>query len=236
MKWTALAIGLFSLQLNVAGAQILPPMEGYAVDVTFSEKLERRMASINRLEQSYEEKFRESRHSRRSFPETGTQRYAGSETTGTEWGSERLIADPPGFTVENLVKSMVAYNINRAVPDFRGRIEIDIGTLKLSNPSIAFLDSFRSYVVGRVTVTDAEAGVLFNDKVTANLVIQPTVNRAYNGPELAFAETEPSKRVGPALANFIERALESVWPEHRDQIVGPVIVRVSGPHERVIFD
>lgn len=221
---------------GVAGAQIVPPMEGYSVEVTFSNGLERRMGSINNMEQRFEERFRKNRHYAKSPRDAGTQRFAESRTAGTEWAGERLIGEPSEFTLENLVKALVAYNVNRAVPDFEGRIEIDIAMLKLSNPSVAFLESFQSYAVGHITVTNEDGSVRFDDAVRANLVIDTTVNSAYDGPELAFIEVDPSKRVGPTLAYFVQRALEKAWPDHANEIVGPIIVRISGPNESLIFD
>lgn len=235
MKFTILVIGLFLLQPNIAGAQILPPMEEYSVDVAFSKGLERRMSSINNLEQTYETRFRKNRHDARSAREAGSQRFAESRTEGTEWAGERLIGEPSDFTLENLVKAIVAYNVNRTVPEFRGRIEIDISRLTLSNASIAFLDSHQSYAAGRIKVTDADGSVQFDDKVRINLVINTTVNTSYDGPELAFIETEPARRVGPTLAYFVQRALQQAWPEHEDDFAGPIIVRLSQPNEQLIF-
>lgn len=236
MKSTAHVFFVLALCPGFAAAQVLPPTDGYTVEVSFSKGLERRMASINNLEQTFEERFRENRHDGHTFAETGTQRYAKSKTTGTEWAGTRLIGDLSDFTLENLVQALVAYNVNRAVPDFRGRIEIDISRLKLTNPSIAFLEWSRSYARGHVRVTGADGRVLFDDEVTANLVIDTTVNRSHDGPELAFVEIDPSRRVGPTLAQFVERALEQVWPASKNDIVGPVIVRVSEVNERLIFN
>ena len=236
MKTSVAMIGLVLLFSSGAWAQILPPMEGYSVEVGFSEALERRMTSINNVEQRLEERFRRNRHDAYSPREAGTQRFAKNRTEGTEWAGERLIGEVSDFTLQNLVKAMLAYNINRAVPDFRGQIEIQVDRLQLSNPPIAFLDSFQSYAIGRIEVTDSDGSVLFDDKVTANLVVDTTVDTSYDGPELAFVETDPSKRVGPTLAYFVKRALQQAWPEPEDDFVGPTIVRVSGPNERVILD
>lgn len=236
MRSTALVICLLVLVPAAASAQVLPPMDGFSVEVTFSKSLERRMASINALEQRLEERFRQSRHYARSPRDAGSQRYAESRTSGTQWAGERLVGDVSDFTLDNLVKAMVAYNVDRAAPDFSGRIEIEIDALKLTNPSIAYLESFQSYAEGRVKVTDADGNVLFDKEVRTNLVINSTVDASYDGPELAFAETDPSRRVGPTLAYFVERALERVWPAQKSDIVGPVIIRVSGPNERVILD
>ena len=236
MKSKALMISLCVLLSGAAGAQILPSMEGYRVEVEFSEGLERRMTAINNTEQRYEKRFRENRHDAKSPRGAGTQRFARNRTAGTEWAGERLIGKISDFTLENLLKALVAYNVNRAVPDFAGHIEIRIDRLKLSNPSIAFLDSFQSYAKGRVKVTASDGTVLFDEKVNANMVVDPTVDTEYNGSEMAFVETDPSKRVGPTLAYFVERALKKAWPERAGQFVGPVIVRISGPNERLILD
>jgi len=229
-------VGQFLLASTTAAAQVLPPIDGYSVEVTFSDDLQQRMASINSLEQRLEERFRDNRHYAKSPRGAGSQRFAENRTEGTEWAGERLIADVSGFTLDNLVKALVAYNVNRAAPDFGGRIEIRINELKLTNPAIAFLGSFRSYAEGRVKVTDTDGNVLFDKPVRTNLVIDSTVDPSYDGPELAFAETDPSQRVGPTLAYFVERALARAWPEHKSEFVGPVIIRVSGPNERVILD
>jgi len=130
----------------------------------------------------------------------------------------------------------VAHNVNRPLPDFAGSIEIHTARLQLSNPSIAFLESFQSYAVGRLKVVDSGGSVVFDDKVRANLVVDTTVDSSHDGPELAFAETDPSRRVGPTLAYFVKRALQQAWPGRQDAFVGPIIVRVSGPDERVMND
>lgn len=236
MKSIALAISILFLVPGLAGAQNQPAPKGYDVEVSFSKALQQRMASINNLEQRLEERFRKNRHYATSPRGAGSQRFAESRTAGTKWAGERLIDEIPDFTLENIVKAMVAYNLNRAAPDFRGRIEIEIDTLKLSNPAIAFLGSIRSYAEGRVKVTSADGRVLFNDQFRANLVIDSTVDTSYDGPALAYGETDPSTRVGPVLAYFVKRALESAWPDRAGDIVGPIIIRVSGPNERVIID
>lgn len=236
MKSIALAIGLFSLLSTTAAAEILPSTEGYSVEVTFSDKLQQRMASINSLEQRLEERFRENRHYAKSPRGAGSQRFAKNLTEGTDWAGERLIGDVSDFTLDNLVKALVAYNVNRAAPDFGGRVEIHIDELKLTNPAIAFLESFQSYAEGRVKVTDAEGNALFDKKVRTNLVIDSTVDPSHEGPELAFAESDPSQRVGPTLAYFVEHALARAWPEQKSEFVGPVIIRVSGPNERLALD
>jgi len=236
MKSIAFFIASLALIPVAAGAQVLPSMQGYDVEVTFSSDLQDRMDSINSREQILEKRFRTRRHDATGPLEAGSQRFARTRTAGTEWGGERLIDEASDFTLENLVKALVAYNVNRAVPDFSGRIEIEIDGLRLTNPPIASLESVQSFAEGRVKVSDADGQVVFDETVRANLVVDSTVDTSYDGPDLAFAETDPSKRVGPTLAYFVERALQRVWPEHKNEFAGPVIIRVSGPNERVILN
>lgn len=236
MRWIATVIAALALHAGAAGAQILPPMEGYRVDVSFSGALQERMASINNLEQRYEERFREHRTIDRTGAQAGSQRFAEQRTAGAEWAGERLIAEVSGFTVENLVKAMVAYNINRVAPEFGGRVVIHIDELRLSNPPLAFLESTRSAAAGTIRITDGDGYLRLDERVEADLIVQPTVNTGYQGPDFAFIETEPARRVGPTLAQFVERALEKAWPERADELAGPIIVRISGPGDRLLSE
>lgn len=233
----AILIGLAACFAAGIGAQVRQPLaDGYTVEVTFSEALERRMASINRMEQRFEERFRTRRHDQPAGSMVGSQRFAAIRTAGTEWAGERLIAEVADFTVENLVEAMVVYNVNRAVPGFGGRIDIRIDELQLSNPSMSWLRSNRSYAKGYARVTTADGRVVFDGAIRSDLVVRSTVDTSYSGPDLAFGETEPSRRVGPTLAQFVERVLERAWPEQRTEMAGPVVVRLTGPHERVNFN
>ena len=93
MKSVALAVGMLLFIPMTSAAEILPPIEGYSVEVTFSDKLQERMASINSLEQRLEARFRENRHYAKSPRGAGSQRFAKNRTAGTEWAGERLIDD-----------------------------------------------------------------------------------------------------------------------------------------------
>lgn len=235
MNPTAVLTFLFLVLSGASAAQILPTMDGYNVEVRFHQALEDRMTLINSQEQRLESRFRENRHYAGSHRSAGTQRFAKTRTINTEWAGERLLGGVADFTLENLIKAMVAYNMNRAVPEFRGKIEVDLVRLKLSNPPTAFLNSFQSYANGRFKVTSSSGDVIFDDDIRANLVIDLTVNRSYTGPDLAFVETDPSKRVGPTLAYFVKLGLERAWPARKGDIVGPTIIRVSEPGERVLL-
>jgi len=234
MNWKSLLATVF-LPYAISMASVASAQE-FDLAVTFSDKLQSRMAVINHSEQLAEKRFRDDHTAARTFPASGTQRFAALDTASAEWAGERLIGDVSKYTLENLVRAMTAYNVTRAAPDFNGRIELTIDRLHLSNPNVALLEGPNSYARGRIRVLHADGNLLHESKVHANLVIQPTTDRAYNGPKLAFSEIDPSKRVGPTLAQFVERALEQAWPERKRDIVGPVIVRISDPNETLIFN
>ncbi|RMD90879.1 MAG: hypothetical protein D6807_00845 [Alphaproteobacteria bacterium] len=217
-----------------AGATIAPPMNGYSVEVVFSPKLAKNMERINRVEQTLEKRFRKNGTDRPNPRETAVHRFAKNQTEGTVWAGERLIPDVDEYTVENLVKALTADNINRAVPDFRGTIRYEIRSIKTSDHSVALLRGVSSYVIGKVSLIDSDGKVLRTEKISANLVVDPTVDTSYKGPKYAFLETEDSDRVGPVLSYFVEKALERLWPDRKDEIHGPVLVRVSGPNETII--
>lgn len=236
MRSVAFLFAIFLVFPGASAAQIIPATEGYRVHVTFSDEIESRMDSINSVEQRFEQRFRQHRYDAQSRRLAGTQRFASINTEGTEWAGERLIGEVSEFTLENLVKAMVAYNVNLVVPDFRGDIEVRVNLLKLSNATTAYLDSSHSYALGRFKVTTSDGNIVFDDKVSANLLIDQTVNPSFDGPELAFVETDPSKRVGPTLAYFVRQALRQAWPEHKDAFAGPVIIRVSQSNERLTLN
>lgn len=227
-------VGLACLIASIeAAAQDAPDLDRIAIDVSFSKAVERRMTSIDAQERARETEFRKDRNYDDSFREAGVFRFADSLTEGTRWAGENLLPDIDDFTVANLVRALTIDNLARAVPDFRGTISYDIRRLKIANHPVAILEGISSYATGRIVVTAADGSLIADEKVTANLVVDPTVDRSYQGPKYAFRETEENLRVGPTLSYFVEKALERVWPEREAEIHGPVIVRISGPNEFV---
>ncbi len=203
--------------------------DGVLVEVDFSKRLNRVMGAINRVERIREERFRMNRMD--DAPSTrSVQRFARSETAGTRWAGETLIPDLADYTVENLVRAFTLANLERAVPDFRGRIRYKIERIKIDDHSVAAIVGATTFVKGKIVVRNAEGRKLFEKKIVANFVLRETLDRKYQGPGFAFAESDASDRVGPALATFVERALEAAWPEKADLIEGPIIIRLSGPN------
>lgn len=223
-----------SLPYDVRAGQ--PAAQGYTIEIGFSDHLAGHLPAIDRMEQQLEQEFRNRRHYQPTDARAGALQFSENETVGAEWAGERLFDAPSDYSIERLLRSLVAYNVNRAVPDFRGRIELQVKRLQLGNASIAWLDSHRSFATGRIKITAADGHVLADRKISTTLVVEPTVDRSPSGPELAFYAPDAAKRVGPTLAQFVERALEQAWPERADRIVGPVIVQAAEPNERLIYN
>ncbi|WP_281301446.1 MULTISPECIES: hypothetical protein [unclassified Iodidimonas] len=234
----ALALCAFfaSPVLAQTSSAIAPQMDGYQIETVFSKALSKRMESIDDLERRLEKRFRKTGTDDRSHLRSSIHRFAKSRTMNTQWAGETLIPDAENYTMSNLITALAADNLNRAVPDFQGTLRLTVDRLKVSSHPIAFLNASSSYVLGKVEWLDSEGHLVKSQDVSANLVIDPSVDLNYDGPKYAFIETDEADRVGPTLAYFVERALESLWPEQDDEINGPVIIRLSGPNESIIFN
>jgi len=234
----ALAIVFAAFLAVPATAQTAPermPEPGkFMVDITYKDSIERILSRVNRVEQIKEERFRKYRHTERTHRDAGIFRHSKTLTEGTRWANETLIPKLEDYTVTNLLRALTADNINRAVPDFDGTINYEINRFKVANHEVAILSGVSSYMTGRVTLIDSDGKLRQSEKVSANLVVDPSVDRQYTGPKYAFLQTDPEARIGPTISYFVEKALERLWPEKEDEIHGPVVIRVSGPNERVL--
>jgi len=217
-----------------AGAQTAPETASEMVEIEYDDGIEAILSRVNRVEQIKEERFRKYRHTERTHREAGVFRFSGTLTEGTRWANETLIPELENYTVTNLLRALTVDNLNKAVPDFDGRIVYEIDRFKVANHEVAILSGTSSYMTGRVTLLGPNGAVRKREKVTANLVVDPTVDRQYTGPKYAFLQTDPEARIGPTVSFFVEQALEQLWPEKEDEIHGPATVIVSGPNERVI--
>lgn len=206
------------------------------VDVTFSKGLTDRLNSIDRTERTLEERFRKTGTDDRSVATSTLHRFAKVKTSGTRWAGEHLIPNVEDYGLKTLITALTLDNLARAKPDFDGRIQYNINRLRVSSHPIAYLSGSNSYVTGTITVLSPDGQVVVSEKLSANLVVDPTVDRHYQGEKYAFIETDEEDRVGPTLSYFVERALERVFPDSEDDIHGPVIVRVSGPNESILYD
>ncbi|GER01282.1 hypothetical protein JCM17845_19050 [Iodidimonas gelatinilytica] len=228
--------GAMVFAITAVAQDKVPESSGVQVEATFSKGLARRMDSINSIEQSLEDRFRRTGSDDRSAIRSSIQRFAKIRTYGTEWAGERLIPDVEDYTVANLLEALTMDNLQRAAPQFKGTIHYTIKTMRVSSHPVAFLTGANSYISGKVEMLAPDGRVLKKEKLTANLVVDPSVDRSYDGDKYAFVENDEANRVGPTLAYFVEQALEDLWPNKKKEIEGPIIIRLSGPNEQIRFN
>lgn len=204
--------------------------ELYSLEIVFSKKLRKRMATIDRVEQIREERFRRSLvdESNPYVTILGSPESA-SPDDGVDWAGAQLVPNLRDYGVENLVRSMVGEAMNRAASDFKGSIRLKLDRIKVDNHSVPFLRASNSYVIGKIEVRDNEGRKIIEDKMTVNLLIEEVEGLDYQGSDFAFAEADGSDRVGPVLAAFVQTALGAAWPEKKAQFPGVVMVRMAGP-------
>jgi len=191
-----------------------------SVEVTFSNFLTRYLSSLG------------TRSGRRIL--RNTRSFLGaSRFEGFDWASESLIPELDDFSVERLVRQLTRQNLQAAVPDFKGSVRYRIDRIHVHGHSLAVLRGGGTYVSGQVTIREEDGHILLHKILTANLVVDPTQSADAAKDAFAFAETDESDRVGPALAYFVEQALEAAWPDKAKEIRGPVIVRLTRPGERL---
>ena len=232
----ALFAGPVLAQSPSSSSDIAPEMTGYQIETVFSKALTKRMQSIDDLERTFEKRFRKTGTDDSSPLRSAIHRFPKNRTEGTQWAGETLIPDAENYMMSNLITALAADNLNHAVPDFTGTLRFTIDRLKVSSHPIAFLNASHSYALGKVEWLDLDGNLVKSQDVSANLVVDPSVDLNYDGPKYAFIETDEADRVGPTLAYFVEQALESLWPEQKSEINGPVIIRLSGPNETIFFN
>ncbi len=207
------------------------------VTVTFDKAIADKLPQINQVEQALEKRFREHRYYARSYRQAGIFRNTRVSFSKVRWANELLIPRVEQYTLPNLIAAVTRYELKQAVPDFRGEVRYHINAIKVANHDVALLRGASSYVIGSVEVRDASGKLVGKaDKISANLVVDYTVDSSYEGPQLAFAETDEHNRLGPTVTYFVSRALAKIWPEKADRFRRPIIVRISGPNEQVIFN
>lgn len=195
------------------------------VSVEFAPGVERYLPRINAIEQNREENFRQTLTSVQS-PANSVFTFNRQRLEGTQWAGERLITDIDQYTVENLARKLVEDNLARmGISDNDGSIEIMIDRIRVSNYAIPRIGAANTYVEGTVRWSEAQSASHREEQVTANLVRIPVLDQTYTGPKYAFAEPDENNRIGPVLSQFVEVALARLFPEHADDIHGPVLVK-----------
>ncbi len=203
---------IFAAAAALAGSAGVGAVE---VEIVFSPKLESLRAQVNRVEQLREDRFR--RHTSDLSNRKNRSLLANATFSGTRWAGAELIPEVADYTIENLTRAIVEANLRRERIDAPGeRIRIELDRIGVDGYPLAALDRNTSFVEGTVSRIDAGTGrVIASAALIANLVFYTTLDTSYDGPELAFAETDANRRIGPALAYFAKRGLEKVFPDHK---------------------
>ncbi|MCH8081734.1 MAG: hypothetical protein IID52_05040 [Proteobacteria bacterium] len=207
---------LFSTLAAVAvlavGALLGTPVFAADVEVNFSSRIDRNMAAINRIEQTREAYFREFYDAYQSNRVASVKKFNISRLENVKWAGQSLIPNIADFTMENLTVALVSESLERAgMADLEGTIRLDIQRLKVSRYSVSALRGNDTFVIGTIAHLDNAGNVLKSVKISTNLVVDRSVDTRYQGPDFAFFTQDSATRVGPALARFIEKGLESLF-------------------------
>lgn len=199
------------------------PASAADIEVVFSDRLARNMGSLNNIEQNREESFRETYDDNASQRGRSARFLDISRYQNVDWAGETLIPNIEEYTVENLIKVLATETLNRAnMGDLEGTIRLTIKTLKVSNHSLNFLRGTDSYIIGTIEHIGDNGQVLNSKKVSANLVIDVSVDTSYKGPDFAFYSSDSFDRVGPTLSRFIQKGLEGLFKGKKFN--GPIII------------
>lgn len=204
---TLTKLGLSGL---AAGLLAVPAMAD--VEVVFSDFLNAKMDRITAIEEEREAVFRDYRTegTRTGLPPSA--RLNRSRFPGTEWANERLFPDVKGYNVPALFKAMMERGIREADPGFDGAVTLEIEKLRIENFSLAVISSRNTQVSGKVIVHDAHGNLVAEHKIWSSLVPEYSASQTYNGPNYAYRTAAMSSRIGPAAAEFTEKALEKLYP------------------------
>lgn len=208
------------------------------VEVVVSPALRANLARIDQVEQVAEQQFREHR-AYDDFSRSARAVTASAVLAKVGWANERLVPSAGQYGVETLVRALVTDSLATAGvsdPDVKLRVTID--RIGVRNHAVAPLRGNNNYVNGTFEQLDASGTVLRSVDVVSNLVASPTSDRSYRGPDYAFDDTDPSRRVGPSLAYFVTKGLKRLYPDKtfpkvvtvlfgdRDTSDRPTLVRV----------
>lgn len=226
-----LVIGLWTPRGASADAQ---------VEVALSPFLRDTLSRIDQVERRDEEEFRRHRTYDDSDRSSDRARFADSVLNRVEWANERLVPEAEQYGVENLVSALIHDGLGKAgLAGYDKRIRVTIERIGVRNHPVAPLRGASEFVTGRFEEIDPGSGeVARSVDVVSNLVVSPTADRSYHGPDLAFDDSDPTRRVGPSLAYFVSKGLEKLFPDHafpkvvtvlfgdRDGATRPRLVRV----------
>lgn len=198
------------------------------VNVDFSPELERYIPRIDAIEKQREEQFRQTLTSTQR-PLNSVFRFNRQQLEGTDWAGQRLIDSVDQYTVENLIQELIEDNLARLDVALDDRIEVRIDQLRVANYSVSRIGASNTYVKGEIRWLAGDGALRGEKQLTANFVKIPVLDKPYTGERYAFGEPDETNRVGPVLSHFVERALGYLFPEQKDRIYGPVLVKYLTP-------
>jgi hypothetical protein len=203
-----------ALMMTAGLASAQPETEAaIEVQVSLSATLQKQISRIDRNERIREARFRKHRHYDSSAA-TSPRRFARARYRDVAWANELLISDAADYGVENLLAALVRESLSRADTDPGGAIiRIRLDKLQVKNHSVAVTGGSTNFAAGEILLVDPASGeVLRSLDLRAVLVTYPTVDLGYQGPDFAFEDSDPDRRVGPVLAYFVKKGLEGLYP------------------------
>ena len=201
----------------------LMPAAHADVEITYSKYINRMIPSIDRVEQLRENIFRRTANTeRRNRGSVFTLN--NSRLAGTVWAGPRLIKEIEDYGITRLAERLIEDNLERAgiTPD--GTVRLHIEKFRLQNSSVARLRGVNSYAAGEISLIAPDGSEIDSHKVRVNFVNRPTADRSYDGPDYAFIDTDEVNRIGPLLADLVEKGLEKLYPGHEDDFRGSRMV------------
>lgn len=186
---------------------------GIEVQVSLSPALQKKIARIDRIEQTREVRFRKNRHYDRNAARSA-RRFASSRYRDVAWANELLIPDAAAYGVENMLAALVRESLSRVDTGAENVIvRIRLDKLRVKSHPVTNLRGNINYAEGEISLVDRASGeVIRSLDLRANLVTDQTVDLGYQGPDFAFEDSDPGHRVGPVLAYFVKKGLEGLYP------------------------
>lgn len=205
-------IAIFSLIFAAIGSVGAQATE---VEIAFSPKLAALTAKINAVEKKREERFRRFTSDRAVRTESG--RLANSRFSHTRWAGAELIPKIDDYTIGNLLTALVENNLQSENIELPGEtIRLELKALGITGYPISVIGFSNSYAKGTISRVETATGkVIETADVIANLFVYRSLDTSYDGPDLAFAQTDMRRRIGPTLTHFVKRSLEKLFPDHK---------------------
>ncbi|WP_025896698.1 hypothetical protein [Kordiimonas gwangyangensis] len=184
------------------------------VDVKFEGYVADKMDAITRIDKSREKVFRRFREEGSRTQVRASDTLNRSYFSGTEWANERIFPDFSNYNVPDLIKGMMERGIKEADPDFAGTVEVTVDKIRVKDFSLAVVSATTTQMGGKVRVLDAAGNVVAEHDVWAGIVPEYSASTNYNGRNYAYLESAADTRIGPIVAEFTEKALETLYPNY----------------------